>query len=130
MFVLFETPAGYAVFKQMDEGKLAKSDSLYEDFETVDQARNVLKLKRFQKCEDANEALSAAIAAVEGKMSKSLQKLLKKVIAEVRQNAFRRVGYLKRDKLIADSESELVWRYYHGNTVSCQYQVGAGKGLF
>ena len=116
MFVLFKTPAGYAVFKQMDEGKLAKSDSLYEDFETIDQARNVLKLKRYQKFEDTNEALSAASAAVEGKMSKSLQKLLKKVIAEVRQPAFR---YLKRDELIADSESELVWRYYHGNTVSC-----------
>merc|ERR1711997_492683 len=55
---------GYAVFKLMDEGKLAKSDSLY------------------QKFEDTTEALSAATAAVEGKMSKSLKKLLKKVIAE------------------------------------------------
>lgn len=35
MLVLFETPAGYAVFKLLDEGKLAQSDSLYEDFETV-----------------------------------------------------------------------------------------------
>jgi len=82
MLVLFETPAGYAVFKLMDEGKLAKSDSLYEDFETIDKARNVVKLKQFQKFEDTTEALSAATAAVEGKMSKSLKKLLKKVIAE------------------------------------------------
>jgi len=82
MLVLFETPAGYAVFKLMDEGKLAKSENLYEDFETIDQARNVVKLKRFQKFEDTTEALSAATAAVEGKMSKSLKKLLKKVIAE------------------------------------------------
>jgi len=82
MLVLFETPAGYAVFKLMDEGKLAKSDSLYEDFESIDKARNVVKLKQFQKFEDTTEALSAATAAVEGKMSKSLKKLLKKVIAE------------------------------------------------
>lgn len=82
MLVLFETPAGYAVFKLMDEGKLAKSDSLYEDFETIDQARSVVKLKQFQKFEDTTEALSAATAAVEGKMSKSLKKLLKKIIAE------------------------------------------------
>jgi len=82
MLVLFETPAGYAVFKLMDEGKLAKSDSLYEDFESIDNARNVVKLKQFQKFEDTTEALSAATAAVEGKMSKSLKKLLKKVIAE------------------------------------------------
>jgi len=82
MLVLFETPAGYAVFKLLDEGKLAKSDSLYEDFESIDKARNVVKLKQFQKFEDTTEALSAATAAVEGKMSKSLKKLLKKVIAE------------------------------------------------
>jgi len=82
MLVLFETPAGYAVFKLMDEGKLAKSDSLYEDFESIDKARNLVQLKQFQKFEDTTEALSAATAAVEGKMSKSLKKLLKKVIAE------------------------------------------------
>lgn len=83
MLVISKTPAGYAIFKLIDEGKLAKSDSLYEDFETIDQARNVVKLKQFQKFEDTTEALSAATAAVEGKMSKSLKKLLKKVIAEV-----------------------------------------------
>ena len=64
MLVLFETPAGYAVFKLMDEGKLAKSDSLYEDFETIDKARDVVKLKQFHKFEDTTEALSAATAAV------------------------------------------------------------------
>jgi len=82
MLVLFETPAGYAVFKLLDEGKLAKSDSLYEDFETIDKAKNVVKLKKFQKFEDTTEALGAATALVEGKMSKSLKKMLKKIIAE------------------------------------------------
>merc|ERR1712156_30590 len=52
------------------------------DFESIDKARNVVQLKQFQKFEDTTEALSAATAAVEGKMSKSLKKLLKKVIAE------------------------------------------------
>ena len=82
MLVLFETPAGYAIFKLMDEGKLAKSDNLYEDFETLDKAKNVVKLKKFQKFEDTTEALASATALVEGKMSKSLKKLLKKVVAE------------------------------------------------
>lgn len=82
MLVLFETPAGYALFKLLDEGKLAKTDSLYEDFETVDKAKNVVKLKNFSKFEDTTEALSAATAAVEGKMSKSLKKMLKKIVAE------------------------------------------------
>jgi len=82
MLVLFETPAGYAIFKLLDEGKLAKSDSLYEDFETVDKAKNVVKLKKFSKFEDTTEALGAATALVEGKMSKSLKKMLKKIVAE------------------------------------------------
>lgn len=82
MLVLFETPAGYAVFKLLDEGKLAKSDSLYEDFDSLDKANQIVKLKNFQKFEDTTEALAAATALVEGKMSKSLKKLLKKVVAE------------------------------------------------
>jgi len=61
---------------------LAKSDSLYEDFETIDKAKNVVKLKKFQKFEDTTEALGAATALVEGKMSKTLKKMLKKIIAE------------------------------------------------
>ena len=73
MLVLFETPAGYAIFKLMDEGKLAKSDNLYEDFETLDKAQNVVKLKKFQKFEDTTEALASATALVEGKMSKTLR---------------------------------------------------------
>ena len=32
MLVLFETPAGYAIFKLLDEKKLQQSDDLYEDF--------------------------------------------------------------------------------------------------
>jgi nucleolar protein 58 len=66
----------------LDEGKLAKSDSLYEDFNSLDKANQIVKLKNFQKFEDTTEALAAATALVEGKMSKSLKKLLKKVVAE------------------------------------------------
>lgn len=78
MLVLFETPAGYAVFKLLDESKLQKSDNLYEDFVDLDSAKNVVKLQKFQKFEDTTEALAATTAAVEGKMSKSLKKMLKK----------------------------------------------------
>ena len=71
MLVLFEHPAGYALFELLDEGKLAKSDSLYEDFENIDKAKNVVKLKKFQKFEDTTEALGSATALVKGKMSKT-----------------------------------------------------------
>jgi len=103
MLVLFETPAGYAVFKLLDEGKLAKSDSLYEDFETIDKAKNVVKLKKFQKFEDTTEALGAATALVEGKMSKSLKKMLKKIVAEDAHEklavADAKLGSVIKDKL-------------------------------
>ncbi|XP_077514638.1 nop5 ribonucleoprotein [Amblyomma americanum] len=82
MLVLFESPAGYAIFKVLDEKKLQKTDNLFQDFETPDKASRVVKLKHFEKFEDMTQALAAATAAVEGKLSKSLKKVLKKVVAK------------------------------------------------
>ncbi|XP_064646366.1 nucleolar protein 58-like [Lineus longissimus] len=82
MLVLFETPAGYAVFKLLDEKKLSKAENLYLDFETPEKAANVVKLKSFSKFKDTTEALAAATAAVEGKMGKALKKMLKKIVAK------------------------------------------------
>ncbi|XP_058798516.1 nucleolar protein 58 isoform X1 [Phymastichus coffea] len=85
MLVLFETPAGYAIFKLLDENKLSKSDNLYLDFETPERAGKVLKLKHFEKFADTTEALAATTAAVEGKLCKSLKKLLKRQCSEVQE---------------------------------------------
>lgn len=82
MLVLFETPAGFAVFKLLNEKKLQASENLYKDFETPELASKIVKLKHFQKFKDTTEALSAALAAVEGKMSKGLKKMLKKLIVK------------------------------------------------
>ena len=38
MLVLYETPAGYALFTLLDDGKLEKPDSIWKDFETPEQA--------------------------------------------------------------------------------------------
>jgi len=82
MLVLFETPAGYAIFKLLDERKLEKVDSLYTSFESPDAASQVVKLKHFEKFADTTEALAATTAAVEGKISKSLKKVLKHHISK------------------------------------------------
>lgn len=82
MLVLFETPAGFAVFKLLDEKKLKKSENLFNDFATLEDAKKVVKLKEFCKFEDTTEALASATAAVEGKMSKGLKKFLKKIMAK------------------------------------------------
>lgn len=82
MLVLFETAAGYAIFKVLDESKLQQVDSLYKDFESPEKANKVVKLKHFEKFQDTTEALAAATAIVEGKIGKTLKKVLKKVVAK------------------------------------------------
>lgn len=47
----------------------------------IDVPCNRVKLKHFSKFGDMTEALAAATAAIEGKMSKGLKKVLKKVFA-------------------------------------------------
>lgn len=82
MLVLFESPAGYAIFKLLDESKLQDVDDLYKEFSTPEGASRILKLKQFEKFTDTTEALSAATALIEGKISKSLKKILKKIVAK------------------------------------------------
>jgi len=102
MLVLFETAAGYAVFKLLDEKKLSEVDNLYQDFQTAEKASEVVKLQMFKKFEDTTEALAAATASIEGKMSKSLKKLLKKVASKELQEelavADAKVGNLIQEK--------------------------------
>lgn len=81
MLVLFETAAGYAIFKLLDEKKIQQVDDLYKDFESPDTASKIVKLKHFAKFDDMTDALSAATAAIEGKMTKGLKKVLKKIFA-------------------------------------------------
>ncbi|XP_019157226.1 PREDICTED: probable nucleolar protein 5-2 [Ipomoea nil] len=77
MLVLFETPAGFALFKVLDEGKLSKVEDLWKEFSTADTARKVVKLKAFSKFENTSEALSAATLLIDSKPSKGLRKFLR-----------------------------------------------------
>ncbi|KAH7654965.1 nucleolar protein 58 [Dioscorea alata] len=77
MLVLFETPAGFALFKVLDEGKLSNVEDLWKDFATSESARQVVKLKAFNKFENTTEALSAATLLIDSKPSKGLRKFLR-----------------------------------------------------
>jgi nucleolar protein 58 len=81
MLVLFETPAGYALFKCLDEGKL-KSEDLFKSFENPEDASKLIKLKAFSKFQNTADAVVAATAIVEGKMSNDLKDLLKEHLKE------------------------------------------------
>ncbi|KAF9131539.1 Nucleolar protein 58 [Mortierella sp. 14UC] len=82
MLVLYETPAGYALFTLLDDGKLEKPDSIWKDFETPEQANKTVKLRAFTKFENTTDALSAVTALVEGKLAKNLKEFLSKEISE------------------------------------------------
>eukprot|EP00775_Hariotina_reticulata_P009707 gene9707-9866_t len=70
MLLLFETAAGFALFKVNKEDKLEKAEDLYKDFATLEGAQKVVKLKAFSKFDNTTEALAAATALVESKLSK------------------------------------------------------------
>ncbi|KAI5008729.1 hypothetical protein ZWY2020_009777 [Hordeum vulgare] len=78
MLVLFETPAGFALFKVLDEGKLSSVEDLWKDFASSDKARKVVELKAFNKFENTSDALSAATLLIDSKPSKGLRKFLQK----------------------------------------------------
>ncbi|KAJ1679151.1 Nucleolar protein 58, partial [Spiromyces aspiralis] len=82
MLVLYETAAGYALFKLLDEGKLQKGEGIYKDFATPEAANSAVKLRAFQKFENTVEALSAVTALVEGKISKNLKSFLTSEVSE------------------------------------------------
>ncbi|KAG6427607.1 hypothetical protein SASPL_111853 [Salvia splendens] len=77
MLLLFETPAGFALFKVLDEGKLSKVEDLSKEFASPDSARQVVKLRAFSKFENTADALSAATQLIESKPSKGLRKFLR-----------------------------------------------------
>ncbi|KAG0260809.1 Nucleolar protein 58 [Actinomortierella ambigua] len=82
MLVLFETPAGYALFTLLDDGKLEKPEQIWKDFETPAQANKTVKLRAFSKFENTTDALSAMTALIEGKLSKNLKEFLSSEISE------------------------------------------------
>lgn len=52
MYVLFETPAGFALFKVLKEKALKDMDSLHEHFDTPENAAKIVKLKAFKRFAD------------------------------------------------------------------------------
>ena len=85
MLILFETPAGLALFRVLKEGKIKKADDLYEYFKTVDKADKFVKLHAFKKFKDTKEAVRTVTKLMEGDLPKKALKFLQKnsIIDEV-----------------------------------------------
>ena len=76
MLVLFETAAGFALFKVLKDKKLKKISNLAEEFSTLDKATKIVKLKAFEKFNDSKSALKAISVLLNNKLSSSLKKFL------------------------------------------------------
>lgn len=82
MYVLFETPAGFALFKVLKEGKLKDVSNLYKEFENPKKAAEMVKLKAFKKFKDTKDAMKSVEKLLKGEMSKGLKKFLDKNIVQ------------------------------------------------
>eukprot|EP00055_Hartaetosiga_balthica_P018695 m.135172 g.135172 ORF g.135172 m.135172 type:complete len:503 (+) comp9860_c0_seq1:102-1610(+) len=76
MLVLFETAVGFALFKLKASGDLEGMD-FEREFASPELANKAVKLKSFHKFGDITDALAAATAMTEGKLSKGLKSFLK-----------------------------------------------------
>jgi len=98
MLILFETPAGFALF-QVEDGILQKVDKIYSKFQDISTAKQLVTLKNFSKFEDTTEALVSTTALLKGKMGSSLKNFLNESI--VQQNIQEKLGVI--DKALAKS---------------------------
>ena len=85
MLVLFESPAGYAVFKVLKESKLKEVENIWQHFQTPEKASKIVQLQFFEKFKDATDALSATASALECKVPKRLKKILKQISSEAHE---------------------------------------------
>ncbi|KAI6221307.1 SnoRNA binding domain protein [Aphelenchoides fujianensis] len=102
MLVLFETAAGFGVFKVLDNSKLSKADKIWDEFSNPTDIQEKLQLVSFKKFKSVNEALKASTCVEEGTIGKTLRKLLKSTASEAEELA---VGDTKLAGLIKASEN-------------------------
>ena len=81
MLLLFETPAGHALFKIAD-GKVAKTDEkdIGQLLASAEKASSLVQLQAFSQFEDTAAAVAAASDTVESRLGKGLKKFLSKHI--------------------------------------------------
>jgi nucleolar protein 58 len=98
MLILFETPAGFALF-QVDDGVFEQVDKLYNKFEDISTAKEIVTLNSFCKFEDTTEALMSTTKLLKNKISDSLKTFLEESI--IQKNIQEKLGVI--DKKLANA---------------------------
>lgn len=80
VLALFETPAGFALFRLLDDCKIEDADKVYTHFSDPQKAAKNVQLAGFRKFKSTAEAFKASSAVLESTVSKPLKKFLKKEI--------------------------------------------------
>jgi len=113
MLVLFESAAGYGLFSLNDGSKLKQIDNLQQIFQNVDQTKKMVTLKKFSKFKNTADALKATTKLVEGKLSSSLKKFLRK---EVLDKGLQDAVAISDPKLAGVIKDKLGIQCVHDNT--------------
>ena len=79
MLLLFETPAGYGIFRINDKKKLESVDDIYSMFKEENLLENV-NLECFKKFKDTENAVNSLNELQSGELPEDLKKFLKKNI--------------------------------------------------
>ena len=79
MLLLFETPAGYGIFRINDKKKLESVEDIYSMFQSDNLLDNV-NLECFKKFKDTENAVNSLNELQSGELPEDLRKLLKKNI--------------------------------------------------
>jgi len=83
MLLLFETPAGYALFSLKNQKLLkADADTIFQSFQTSTDAAKQVTLEAFHRFKDTKAAMEAATEITESTVGKPLKKFLKKSIVD------------------------------------------------
>ena len=134
MLLLFETPAGYALFKVLKPDKLSKPDKLWEDFQTADGASDVVKLKAFTPFDNTTEAVVAATSIIESTLDKSLKKFLKKNIVskeiadELAVSDIKLGGLIKEKMSIQCVCNDAIMELFRGVRTQIESLLGGTEG--
>lgn len=116
------------MFKVSDEKKLKKVDNIMNEFETAEKSHDFVKLKAFYRFADTTEAVAAASALIESKLSSELKSFLKKNIVKKELTdelavADAKLGGLIKEKLDIPVSAARVADSVLGRLVAC---VGSG----
>ena len=79
MFVLFETPAGYGIFRINNKKKLENVEDIYSMFQDEHLLDNV-NLECFKKFKDTENAVNSLNQLQSGELPEDIKKFLKKNI--------------------------------------------------